>query len=190
MKTVKRTHGKKSAVLLTSLILVITFAVGGTIAYLVANSGSVVNTFVPGNITTEIVEENEDGVKKNVAIWNKGNTPAYVRAAVIVTWKDEIDGNVYGQKPEGNVNYSIEYNLTDWFLGDDGFYYSIEPVPAESTSKVLITSCSPIDEQAPDGYSLDVEILGSAIQCEPESVVEEFWPAVTVSDNKLQKSSN
>ena len=48
----------------------------------------------------------------------------------------------------------------------------------------LIKECSVIDGKGPEGYHLSVEILASAIQSEPSSVVAEQW-GVTVTDGNI-----
>jgi len=186
-------HWKKSTILLVSAVLVLTAAVGTTLAYLIAGAGPVTNIFTPSKVTTEVDEKTDNGVKSNVKIKNTGDTEAWIRAAVIVTWQDE-DGNVYGKKPVESADYSITWsglseNSAAWFE-KDGFYYHKDPVAAGKETSVLFTACSPVSGKAPEGYSLNVEILGSGIQAKPETVVSEAWPAVTVSNGKLAPKSN
>ena len=53
----------------------------------------------------------------------------------------------------------------------------------------LIKECSVIDGKAPEGYPLSVEILASAIQSEPSSVVADQW-GVTVTDSGITQVPN
>ena len=185
----KRTNKRKAAVLLTSLVLVLVCAVGATVAYLVDTTSEVINTVDPAQVSCRVDEKSFDGAKKeNVTIANTSNIEAYIRAAIIVTWKNAENGNVYGRMPVAgeNEDYIISLNGTDWFLGSDGYYYHKKPVPPESQdgrTEVLINSCSPVAGKAPEGYGLNVEILGSAIQSVPAYVVEQNWKVVTVSDD-------
>ena len=183
-----RKCNKKFVALLVSLTLVLTIAVGGTLAYLVDKTGSVVNKFNPSSVTTEVYEEREGNVKKNVKIQNTGDTTAYIRAAVVVTWQD-ANGNVYGQMPvrcdcetkcseEDNTNhdYAMELDLANgWKKSSDGFYYWTSPVEPNALTGTLITSASPVAGKAPEGYSLCIEILGSGVQSKPTSVVTDVW---------------
>lgn len=176
-----RKCNKKFVALLVSLTLVLTIAVGGTLAYLVDKTGSVVNKFNPSSVTTEVYEEREGNVKKNVKIQNTGDTTAYIRAAVVVTWQD-ASGNVYGQMPAAGTDYTISYNVSTaqganlWIKGADGFYYWTSPVePNAVTGGNLINTASPVAGNAPEGYSLCIEILGSGVQSKPTSVVTDVW---------------
>ena len=96
---------------------------------------------------------------------------------------------VKGQKT-GEGDYTIELNLKDeadnviWIEGSDGYYYYKYPVAPKASTAILIKTCSPIATQTPEGYGLNVEILGSAIQSVPVKVVEEHWPAVQVVDDE------
>lgn len=181
----KRENRRKATVLLSSLALLIVLLVGTTTAFLIASDGPITNIFNSSKVTCQVNEESFNGTTKtNVTISNTGDTEAYIRAAIVVTWKDAENGNVYGSKPVEGTDYTIVMNENDWFLGNDGCWYYKAPVaPKDQTGSVttaLITYCTVIRENAPAGYGLNVEILGSAIQSVPVSVVNEKWPAVHV----------
>lgn len=174
-----RKKSKKSVVLLVSLCMLFGLTCGVTFAYLSTNTDPVVNEFTLSKVTTTVVEKFENNVKSDVQIKNTGDTTAYIRVAVVVTWKDQ-DGNIYGQQPVLGTDYTIEYNLTDGWLkanatGGDGFYYWTKPVLAGELTGVLITKCEPIQKAPADGYFLNVEIVGSGIQSTPTKVVTENW---------------
>lgn len=57
---------KKIALMATSLVLVVAMAVGGTLAYLTAQTKAVTNTFVVGNIGTLALQETDPDSKKLV----------------------------------------------------------------------------------------------------------------------------
>ena len=186
----KKKHmiSKKAIVLLLSLSLLVTAALSTTLAYLVSNPVSVVNSFTPARVDSSVVETISGATKNDVKIQNDGDIPAYIRAKVVFTWQDTA-GNVYGKKPETTLgcphnncdcDYTITYNLDyqpenddsgstagKWTLEEnDGFYYYNQPVDAGETTKVLFTGCSPIAGKAPEGYSFCVEILCDAIQAD------------------------
>lgn len=179
----KCANKRKAAVLLTSLVLVLVCFVGSTVAYLVASTGMVTNTFNPAQVSCRVDEKSFDGAKKeNVTIANTSNIEAYIRAAIIVTWKNAENGNVYGRMPVEGTDYSITMGEIGWTKGSDGYYYYGSPVAVGASTATLITEC--IDKgTAPAGYGLNVEILGSAIQSVPAYVVEQNWKVVTVSDD-------
>lgn len=193
-KKSKNNHFKKSAALLIAMVLIVTVGVGSTLAFLIDTSIEVKNTFLPAKVTCE-VDESFDGTKKSsVKIKNTsdtGDVDAYIRAAVVVTWKDDTTNrNVYGKQPVENTDYTIQYNLTNgWVKGTDGYYYWTSPVKSEReaanncTTGVLIETCKLKDGVTPpSGYHLSVEIVAEAIQAEPAAAVEEAW-GVTVADN-------
>jgi len=77
----------RAVLLLVSLVLVLSAAIGGTLGYLTGQV-SVTNTMQVGEFTTEIDEDTENGVKSNVTVQNTGDYDAYIRAVVVVTWQN------------------------------------------------------------------------------------------------------
>lgn len=173
---------KKAIVLLLSLSLLVTAALSTTLAYLVSNPVSVVNSFTPAHVDSSVVETISGTTKNNVKIQNDGDIPAYIRAKVVFTWqKTEIDPasnkEVVYALPAENDDYNITWTKDGWAEGQDqdGFYYYNQQVPAGETTDVLFTECSPVANKAPEGYSFCVEILCDAIQAEPANVVTDIW---------------
>ena len=177
---------KKVILLAVSLMLILSAAIGGTVAYLIDQTGSITNTFTPAKVTPEVTEDFTNNVKKDVKITNKGAIPAYIRVKVVVTWKDK-DDNVYGAAPKAGTDYTWTMPENSKWFSKGGFYYYSEPVAAEGTTDVLFTDCKLKDDvKAPDGYSLSVDIHAQAIQAEPTTAVTSAWKVVTVgSDGKL-----
>ena len=165
---------KKSFLILAMMVLLLTFAVGGTIAYLVTSTNPVVNTFEPAYVTSVVNEPDwKDGdlEKKNVTISNTGNTSAFIRAAIVVTWQDK-DGYTMPVRPVlgTDYDYTLDINTNDWtYNSTDGFYYYMHVVTkaddatTTDTTTNLINSCKPI-KAYDDGRKLCVEVIGSAIQ--------------------------
>ena len=185
-----RANRRKATVLLTTLVLLLTCLVGTTVAYLIMKTNQVTNTFQPARVTCEVNETFDGATKTDVTIANTSNIEAYIRAAIVVTWKDAENGNVYGRKPvagtdyiidQNTADYIIELNTVDWIEGDDGYYYYKNPVAPGNSTSALIDRCSPVASNTPAGYGLNVEILGSAIQSVPASVVEQSWKVVKVN---------
>ena len=53
----RKKANKRIGILILSLLLIAAAAIGGTMAYLTANTPQVVNTFTPAEVTTEITED-------------------------------------------------------------------------------------------------------------------------------------
>ena len=181
---------KRAAVLLTAIALLIAAAVGGTVAYLSSQTKSVVNTFNPTDIDTDIKEEFDNKTKKNVHVTNTGNIAAYVRAKVVITYQKEVNGNVliHSQIPkEGSgADYTMDWG-TGWeYCETDGFWYYTKPVAPNGKTENLIDSCVSY-EKNPDGYILHVEILAQAIQAAPSSVVATEWGVTVADDGTISK---
>lgn len=182
-KRSRRRSGKSTA-LLVSLLLLLTVTVGGTIAFLMDSYGPLNNLFNSSQVTTKVEETLSGNTKKDVYIQNTGDTDAWIRAAVVVTWQD-ADGNVYGQAPVEGTNYDITWG-TGWETGDDGFYYWTSPVAAKTgVTGDLIETISPVGNPPADGYYLTVEIIGSGIQNKPANVFNTKWASsgLTVNDS-------
>lgn len=161
-------------VLVAYLVLMVMFVAGTTLAFLITKTDSVDNTFNPSQVTSEVIEDIDGLIKKDVKIRNTGNIKAYIRAMIIVTWQDE-KGNIYGKKPVEGTDYEIEYATNGWIRSSDGFCYWTEPVEAEKETGVLIESCTQKGNAPYEGYYLNVEIIGSGIQSIPTSVVTTEW---------------
>ena len=139
-------------------------AITGTVtAWLSAATKPVENRFQTALSPTPTVSETFDQkTKTNVSV-DVGNPgyAVYVRAAVVVTWKNEA-GDVFGKAPQPETDYTVSYNKTDWFE-KDGFWYCKAPLNSGKTP-VLIQSCAPVEGKAPEGYSLNVEIIAQTVQ--------------------------
>lgn len=151
-RVVKHRHKRKKAIsLLLSIVLLLTFATGGTLAYIVSKSAMAQNQFVAGYVTSSA---NDSGT-----VTNTGNVDAYIRAAVVVNWMDSY-GNVYGIKP----NCSVTAN-TGWTEVNGFFYYTSRVVAGGTTTTAPVTVGDP--GAAPSSaYSLSIEIVAEAIQAE------------------------
>lgn len=178
--TGRRSPMGRAAATVLALVLILGAAVGGTLAYLVTQTDPVTNTFEPSHVSCKIEEEFDGTTKSNVKVKNTGDIDAYIRAKVVITWKD-ANGNVYAAAPVENTDYTISYNRNDWAEIDGIYYYKNAVASGKSTSK-LIDTCAPTDGTAPEGYALSVEILAEAIQAEPAAAVQEAW-GMTVGTN-------
>lgn len=173
---------RKYAALVVSLAIILTVGIGSTVAYILTHTDSIKNTFTPGGTSCEIVENFDGSVKTDVTVKNTGNTDAYIRAAIVITWVDE-DGNVSSTVPVLDRDYTMTLDLANgWVKHTDGFYYYTATVAPDDATGVLISECKQLDgATVPDGCHLSVEIIASAIQSEPASAVSDMWGVVIAS---------
>lgn len=145
--------------LVLSLALLISGAIGGTVAYLITETGNVANTFEPAGVPITVSDKmiENDTKKTDVKVTNNGNVDAYIRIALVATWQDK-DGIVYPGTPTINTDPK-----TGWVARDDGYYYYTEPVkPGESTPAAFEPISVP--SGAPDGCHLVIDVLAESIQ--------------------------
>lgn len=167
-------HGirmNRTAVLLIAVILLISTAVGSTVAFLATKTEPVENSFEYANVSCKVTQ-NRDTDGSIVQVKNTGTISAYIRAAVVANWMD-VDGNIAASVPEG-YSYDLTCSSGSWVLGNDGFFYYLLPVaPGASTEGSLLT-CTVTCPETPE-YTLSVEVLTEAIQSTPASAVNEAW---------------
>ncbi len=176
----KRRHSKRLGTAVLSLLLLMTVAIGGTVAYLTSDAGSVENTFVPGKVTTEVEEGFDGTVKTNVNARNTGNIDVWVRIKLL-TYRVNADGDRIGGKAEIPA-----FDRGDGWFWKDGFYYYDSPVaPTKAPARNLadkIELTAAYDDA--DGGKQVIEVMAEAIQAMPDAAVEEAW-GVTVSNGKI-----
>ena len=177
-------HGirmNRTAVLLIAIILLISTAVGSTVAFLATKTEPVENSCEYANVSCEVMQDRDtDG--SIVQVKNTGTISAYIRAAVVANWID-VDGNIAASVPEG-YSYDLTCSSGSWAQGKDGFFYYLLPVaPGASTEGNLLT-CTVTCPETPE-YTLSVEVLAEAIQSTPASAVNEAWNVAVDGDGKL-----
>ena len=171
----------KAAVLLTAAVLLIGTVVGSTVAYLIAQTDAVENTFEYAKVSCEVKEDFNGNTKENVQITNTGSTDAYIRATYVVNWLD-AQGNIVASVPEGYSCTLTEKPDSKWTKGADGYFYYLTPVaPGDSTPGSLLT-CTVTRPENPE-YRLSVEIRATAIQSTPTKAVTEAWGVTPTPGN-------
>ena len=178
-------HGirmNRTAVLLIAIILLISTAVGSTVAFLATKTEPVENSFEYANVSCEVTQHCDTDGSSIVQVKNTGTISAYIRAAVVANWID-VDGNIAASVPEG-YSYDLTCSSGSWAQGTDGFFYYLMPVaPGASTEGNLLT-CTVTCPETPE-YTLSVEVLAEAIQSTPASAVNEAWNVAVDGDGKL-----
>ena len=143
-------RNRKPFVLLISLVLLAALAVGGTFAYLKANTDPVTNSFTAGTGGIDIHEDKDGTEKKSVTIENTGNSPAYVRVAVTVNNVDK-EGHITGSSERKPVTTNKWQEL-------DGYYYYKGIVQPGADNAVRFLA------EAFDYTGLEVNIMAQGIQ--------------------------
>ena len=188
-RRVQRRRQRQFITLLVSILLVFGIAVSGTIAFITMQTERKTNTFDPAQVSCEVMEEFNGTVKSNVAVKNTGNTDAYIRAAVNITWMKDADASdqtVTARTPQNGTDYDITYLVnTGWIEGTDGYWYYQSTVVPGANTGTLIENCTRLaTANVPEGYHLSVEIVASAIQSSPETVVSAEWK-VALDNGKI-----
>ena len=161
---VSKTNRPKHFAALLALVLILVCTVGGTVAYLVAHTDPVTNTFTPGEVSCQVEEkfDEEKTVKTEAVIKNTGNVPAYIRVAVVANTVD-------GDNITGMASLPTDWlNEDSWTAGGDGFYYYKGVVQPGAVTADLLKNGIPLT-------GIQVTILASAIQSMPDDAVEEAW---------------
>lgn len=168
----KRTMPLASWVLV--LMAVLSLSTGAVVAYLAASTGAVTNSFNAAQSKDPIIAESmspDKLTKSNVAVQpNNPGYAVYVRAAVLVNWKNG-DGNVLAKAPVLGTDYSMDPGDSGWFE-HGGFYYYAEMVKDEidvnpdktDQTANLIDSITVLKPAPVSGYTLNVEIITQTIQ--------------------------
>lgn len=126
----RRKLNNRALILLASLVLIVGMAAGGTVAWLITNTGAVQNTMVPASVPITINETVSGTTKTSVVVTNNGNTDAYIRVAIVANAVDK-DGNVIaGTAP----NFSVSSN---WTQIGNYYYYNGIVQPGESTAELF-----------------------------------------------------
>ena len=167
--------------LLLSTLCLLLSMVSVTYAFLSTRTQDVTNQFDPVAVTCEVEEQFDGSIKQDVCIRNTGDISAFVRAAVVINWVSE-DGKILANAPMAGTEYTLSWGDSGWVQGSDGFWYCQEAVAAGDVTPVLIRQVTPVS--VPAGYSLQVQILATALQADPPEAAEEAW-GVTVSGHSI-----
>lgn len=166
----KTARGGRMTALTVALALILTVAIGGTIAWLVTKTDGITNTFQPSKVTCE-VEENFDGkVKTDVNVKNTGDIDAFIRVK-LVTYRT----NDKGQHIGGTADLTTQLTLKAGWVEYDGFYYYTKPVAPNDYTGVLADAITLAAYTDPDGGHQAIDVMAEAIQSVPEDAVKAAW---------------
>ena len=168
----KTAHKGRLNATIISVVLILTLAVGGTIAFLSTKTDPVVNTFNPSQVTCS-VEENFDGTTKtNVNVKNTGDIPAFIRVKLVVYRTNDVGQHI------GGVSEVPAFNLgKGWAKYGDYYYYTYpvapEATPADSLAEVIRLTENYTEDV--DGGHQSIDVIAEAIQAGPEAAVKAAW---------------
>lgn len=177
-RTANNGGAKKLSAAAIAIILVVVMTIGGTVAFLMDSTESVINKFTPASSGITIEEEVKENCKTEIAVKNTGDIGAYIRVSLVANYYDE-NGNITG----GAAVPNFTLNSEKWFLGDDGYYYYKQPVAAGNVTDNLLASESKM--QLED--NMQVTVLAQSIQASPTSVVHDKWGVTVNSDGTIAK---
>ena len=178
-------HGRMAAMVLSTLLL-LALAIGGTVAWLTADTGEVANTFTPSHVACEVTENFDGTTKSNVNVINTGDTEAYIRVK-LVTYRV----NNAGQHIGGTAEIPT-FTLGENWVENGGYYYYTKPVergqsPAENLTDSMTLTGSYDDA---DGGKQVIEVMAEAIQAKGVDstgtpAVKLAWGVSVDADSKL-----
>lgn len=178
----------KILTLLLAVLILTMFTVGGSLAYIVTHTDSIKNVFNPSTVTTE-VQENFDGtVKRNITVENTGDIKAYVRVK-LVTYRVDVD-------KDGNTNHIggtatiPDFTLgTGWFKYGDCYYYTTPVPPGDTTQSLVGTDGITLQQYTDaDGGKQVIEVMAEGIQAGQNApgdcgdAVKQSWGVVITSE--------
>lgn len=181
-----RSVKKRVSVILTGILLALLLlsiapaALDTVVAYMFKKSAEVTNVLEAANVTIEVEETFTNNVKENVHIRNSGNTPVYIRVAIVEYWMKD---GVYVAKPEG-VTPNKDIADGDWMkIGE--LYYYINRVEVNGETTDLIRKAT---TDLPEGYTYHMDIHAEAIQALPEKAVKEAWGLYVDKNGQLTQT--
>lgn len=171
---------KKRFYIATAVLFAVALC-GTAVAFMIKESRTQTNTFVPAVVTCQVTEDLTDDktAKKSITVENTGNIDAFIRVRVVSYWVDE--NNKIVAKPSEAVSLTIDDD--NWIAdADNQTYYCKKPIKAGEVTVNLLSSNYTLEIE--DGYRKVVEVFAEAIQADPASAVESSW-GVTINEDGM-----
>lgn len=160
--------------MIAAAALLLTMAVGGTMAWLSAKGEPITNTFQPSEVDCEVTEDyNKDrNEKSQVNVKNTGDTSVYIRVK-LVTYRTNDAGDHIG----GTAEIPAFTPGDNWVSHTDGYYYYTLPVAAGDSPATVLADEIQLkkDYEDADGGHQALDVMAEAIQSEPDKAVGEAW---------------
>lgn len=149
---------KRSLALLLALVLAIGVAAGGTIAWLVATTESVVNTFTYGDINITLAETTGDSYKIIPGVNITKDPKVTVKAGSEACWLF-VKVEEAGDFVNGKVSYAIADGWTELTDGSGIYYREVGAVTADTSFDVLKDNVVTVSDELTKG---DIQALAEA----------------------------
>ena len=104
---------KRLLIIIISLLITVCAATGGTVAYLMAQTPEVENSFDPVFVSCRVSESFDGITKTDVKVTNTGDITAYIRATFIPMWKAD-NGAVHSSTPVQDSNFQLTLGSDKW----------------------------------------------------------------------------
>lgn len=160
--------------------MLVTVAVGGTLAYLTTKDTPVTNTFTPSVVACKVTENFYGTEKENVNVENTGDTEAYIRVKLVTYRVNDQDQHIGGAA-------AIPFFTpgTNWVKFNDYYYYTLPVNPNEKPANNLIDQITLTGSYADaDGGKQTIEVMAEAIQSGPAEAVGQAW-GVSISQGSV-----
>ena len=172
-----------TAIVLATVTL-LALAVGGTIAWIKADTTPVQNTFTYASVTTTVEETLDGNVKKDVKARNTGDINAFIRIKLV-----PYRTNAERQRIGGDATLDSFTIGADWKYYN-GFYYYTKPVaPGDYTGFLTREIVLKTYTDADGGYQ-SLDVMAEAIQSTPEQAVMDAWGFGLNTDGSLAVPQN
>ena len=164
---------RKTATLLVAIVLLLGVAVGTTVAYLIDSTKEIENKFEYAKTDVTVTEDFDGETKSNVKVKNNSNIPVYIRATYVANWVDAY-GNIVTPYPDEYI-YQLDENPDGTWKKVGDYYYYPTPVQPNGLTDGSLLTCTVTKQPENPEYTLNVEILATAIQSEPADAIYEAW---------------
>lgn len=183
MKKIINMNKNQKILTLISVIVIVATLVGSFSWAVLSNKTEVIkNTFSAATASTEIVEEFDNNIKKNVNIKNTGDIYGYVRIE-LVSYRVNENGDRIGGTAE-IPEFTAGEGWLD--LGNGLYIYSKAVAPKSKPEKDLIgnTGITLKEYTDVDGGKQVIDVIGEIIQSNPHDAVIDAWGDLGITVDK------
>ena len=170
-------------IILLILVLITANATGWVLGKYVSNkhTNAGVDIVAEGEIEL-LVTDNGNG-SYTIKNTDESSIPAYVRFTVVVTWRSNEDGKLWGTPLKEGVDYRItDSNCTALSYGQYTYYYYRGAGQADELLAQNEEFSFTVEQISTKGdYTMCIEILADGIQCLPADIAQRAW-GVTFND--------
>ena len=174
-KKAAHSGAKRSLVLVVSVLVLLLAVAGGTLAWLIANTGPVINTFTPAQVSCKVTENFDGTTKSKVNVTNTSDISAYIRVK-LVTYRVNAQGRHIG----GTAMIPDFTPGTNWVKNGEYYYYTLPVAAGGKPANDLIDSngINLMKYTDADGGKQVIEVMAEAIQSSPAEAVRQAWGVV------------